>query len=1719
MKNKLKYKTLQKFFICTLFFYSLAFGSPFCDNCFSTLVHIYVKDNTIFASVVQFNEKIYSTKNNLSYYDKYIIDYLNNSEKWTGVGNPATANFSLNQTYLENAPLYFYYIEKGKRIPFSDLTGDNSCNPALTSQKFYVNVPVASKEGTSYNKIEVFYATCKLPKNLLNREFVKIEVEYRGSQTSKPSSNYYLIYNYEHSGLNNLVTILQNKEVFNPSDPICLSALILAGLLLTSMYFSGRSIFAYLDISVPRLPSLHPFDFPYLSVGTGNLKLSKATLETVKKADKVINQHIKVEFKDIENLLKSYILNSNSTNIQKYFALKALKENKNINKEEIDRILSTKSEILVREALSKENKPLYKIMEDKLNAEEMLKQLVTVTGNVPSIIRKPLVKLSKVPLVGDTAGFVLLSTGSVFFGGRIAARALKEIPLIVASPVAKKLLGNKYEELYSQKQSGERISSLKDSILYKLAERSDDRNVVLSHLFPFEDFVNHFYQTTRNAAYEEVVKNILWIEIYDQLKQKIGEEELKKMINSMFDTKKVLTSEEVHKFIINLKEVNLEKFYPILGDSSLSYRQKVVNLVKLVGEEKLPNELHNFIAKLDTIDSLQVHSYEKFYIIYEFLKNRYSINKPTDITHNISNREFFVTIGRDSFIYESETERKNTFFFNLAMKELINQIAFLKIRERPLENEDMFRTEHAFMLAWLKLKNLFMGYGNISFEENIITVYDPNEKKPTKINYVKNLLGLDEKEINKINDREQNYFFELLTKEGKKLLSDSKSLRYTPIDLLQNITYATERDIEQGKLINKSFVALLSEIQPEEKNWKVKMDFYWQPASSNQSALADHRNVSYLSSLPQKEEAWRGIEYRLDKRIADYLNSGHLEHFLTGERFNLIKSLTHPDIYKYFNETAHNIFGFYKGFQSLYKEKTGKEPINHEELFEFFRKPENKFVTYDMIRRGRTPLIFLNEMGYIPYSSSSLTVSDYDLPLRNNVLIYKKNINGREVEAVFNIKKMSQYEKELFSHPEAEELRNILKIVEMLKEIPSPNFIKEVKEKLQSIRAKNVGINEEELISLLNRLEEKLVALKGIKIESELFSEENLRGKRKISEVIGKYNEVEAIVEEIKNKIKSSNLTNEDKKILTIKLDYLNPHLLPRRALSEEELEHINTILMQSKASSEVKIAFLSHFGALTYDHSTLWKKSNIARIGTFEEARELLEKEALESGSKTAKVRNLLTNILSPVVSEFEKSVLRIFSRETRAMGAANAISEILRENYDRRFILIKSGEIFNNLDEETIKSLKPYYDEYADSLTKYFTAWAITVTRDPRGSSTQWGRQWYFAPLYHRGPAMHFFPYEFGFERTARDKWDWAFNRIWLMPLSISNWLIARSLLKPIRSAQTAMYGYPTLSDRKYISGRLDPLSPWPTVRYSTFQVFSSFLNPFEAMFSLKNWSLSKNIRYFINATPILNILSYIFPSLDVAEFTRDRQYSSNKYLNYLDRIGNKITNIVEKTPGINKIFSESYTQRSGRSGDKVLIGNRPMPEAFVAYKNVYGVNVEDANPGLSLVTYSGHYRLDPRIANYLIYSEIPLSKDKTIRDIFEINEAIKFYATSQVVRRSIAPEAKLLHNLREFSYYGPTDNPMWSLIFAPVTLYWMGKSGYGKIKSIYYNVRNIPNYVRGIYRREEQPPGYKPLAFTEKIKEKLLLKFSTDLFICPYCGSHVIRGRICTKCGRYI
>lgn len=776
-------------------------------------------------------------------------------------------------------------------------------------------------------------ASCFVPNDVFENACVKIFVSYSGNQTIGGSSDSVTVCDSGSDAFAAMGAGL--ASAVDPANPLCMAAILISGLLLASMFFSGRSPLSLLDITTPLLPKPKSISYSGISYGVGYVRMAREYDNIKRLSDK----HLSLRSDELKKELARRGMSGRELDAilalakgnpgMGYLALRALREGRIKTFAEARKIAALKPVPGNDQDLKAAGALINSMQKGRQKDQDLeaisigisavlgKKNLGLITGNVPKpvvTIRDKLLDSKKSPfrylLPERIRDQIKVGIGSAFFGGRSALAVAKQV--YVAMPA--KALGIKLQD--EEKKARAREFYLMDirgriQALYNAQVAEAKANVAM-------------YLVRRILESRGVKLSLSEKEI-----MQLGEIDILRRMNIKNNAK--------------LSEID-RKICDILSKST-DIEKKILELKALARSEGVKFDeqgINLFISKLRSIDSMGSFR-EKLQELHEYLRDHHSRNP-------IGSDNFYAWVGRESLrvSLSGQTVRDDTW-------------TFLYLRSYLEQNEagKKAQAEDVAKLLWLRIVNETWG------------LLPSNTKG----------LPADKREMM---SQAETYLRSLLTNEGKEALKGLKSV----FELLYNPAGGKE---EFGKLFYGGELA--RELGPNPSHWKMDVRGYWRVYVPGSQTLGDSKHAktcvmeqaegavsrSHIARRQSREEIARDMLYN---RIRAMVGAAYPDAYYTSNsEFRFLASA-----YGAYKERYAQLFG------KTDAQRKDSSWVTDENISDFIKKGISledlqKFVWL------RT-----REGSYIPYTEGremALRVSDGERIINGRLSV---NMGGRWIE-------------------------------------------------------------------------------------------------------------------------------------------------------------------------------------------------------------------------------------------------------------------------------------------------------------------------------------------------------------------------------------------------------------------------------------------------------------------------------------------------------------------------------------------------------------------------------------------------------------------------------------------------------------------------------------------------------------------------------------------------
>ncbi len=1104
--------------------------------------------------------------------------------------------------------------------------------------------------------------------------------------------------------------------------------------------------------------------------------------------------------------------------------------------------------------------------------------------------------------------------------------------------------------------------------------------------------------------------------------------------------------------------------------------------------------------ELRRIESSYSNDFERLMALSRYLARWAEISPYEQITRG----RLFIMAGRSSFLEQepsSRTTLRDYYFLFGGLNEIVNQWLELGWR-RSMAREGAGHISLGFIedieaspldglkLFYLKLKTLWFGWGDLSAPsaEQIaetqgrirrfigrIRRWLSDRQEPYAQFFTATLDQTREdlayvffseggrrsrEEVRRIcraiDERSLRYFRDLLSEQGRQRLGARELTWDTVGELL------FPRGLERYRV---------EEVRSPTGDWKLIMDFAWPaPGSTSPSdrfgLLWQAWALKFKRFTPMDTPMYDMMRHLFDNMFANLVTGEPISfgiyrrHLL--QEFPGIEGLHLPGVYGSFEERVRELrYIYYAYFR--YFNLNEEDPHAWQELQKRLEKP----VTYaDMVNK-KMPIVLRYDNYYVPYIHG-MPLSDYD-HIRNAVIMIRGKDGWRDApiqeileKGMRDLAAAKQQDPRLRNY-----IESVISLVTEAQGLPSEDglnflhsFVREViaEQRFLELRGDNARAWRDQTRAFLECIAEMRTLVRRLRRET---------NQERYDEIVQRLYTLQAQAQEILRGFRSFGLPAE---IIGTMESYIRP---VRTELTEEEWAVVLGLLRDERLSPEARFVLLDEISRATKEYQRLWSNADFIEVRPLYSAPE-------EAGWW----KRLEISLAYNIGRNIDKWVLQSAMFAAEPLAKEVAVSEYLRTLVHDAYIL--GGMIYGG-DPGTIPTVQVDADlsgasvafqKWAGHWTRYSPTWGLYITRHPSGSSTQFGKQWYYAAMYHRGPAM---------PPTLYALRSWAYQNPHFGPES---W---------INRAREKLVGVPVVG-----------------------KVFD-FLIP-EAGKTLEkmelNWYRLTTPAWYVNSAfirPIRNLKSGVlgWPSLYDAEFGPEMRYDE---LMVADDVPWPQAHVIRSAlhPAemfggvIGRLFSlggSGMTQEVERGGAPVVSGVYEHPIHFpqLAGGAAWRRHGDWVNPGLNLGTYRGNVIPEPRITQ-MIRSDIPWLRD---------DPWLAMHANYSTIHRKTTGEAKVYHFFREIEGYGPRVNYFWGSV-SPLFFGWFGYHRYARRREIPF----VSSLTRRVEAVREQFRGQGVAGFGERIQRAasdFIYGFAPRVRRCPICGARMSLDRgVCPQCG---
>ncbi|MEM4272254.1 MAG: hypothetical protein QXH30_01575 [Candidatus Bilamarchaeaceae archaeon] len=1740
------------------------FISP-CDICYATDLQLDLNGYTLSATLLLFNATMDIEHEDLS--------TLQQSYESAQVGQ-TTASYDLleeeeldlgslfEKTHTEairpeNAEIYFYYYKTtydsteeksiSERVDVECLEGEN---PRLTDESGIANCTLPE---------EAYKGTC----TMVYASFCKPELPSSDiCQQVKPSTaQAYVCDSKKSDSIANLSAILKdNLSVL--SAPICFVSMLLGGLLLASMFFSGRSPLSLLDITTPLLPKAKSISYSGISTGTGLARMGRAadlmTKEIEKSSAETLRELKKFYMQSIgfNPRLLGMVLDSDASNTMKMLALRALIAGRG--QREIERILGVRfgekfkeeSEELGRlisslkaspiAELNKRNRlddAVVNLAEQRVFIEMQKKAFSAATGE-GGRLRKAINKtLGELPVVGDH--FRAFTASALF-----ATKQLKQTYSSFTKGVARAAIGPEEMKLIQMSVEAERAKGRKPGGFAGWVALSEEERGLVTLFNVYERGSTQYtrkMQEAKNDVLNWLLRKLLehygaQLNLNEEQVLEIGHKGPSELMFRSFNARAFSKIEQELRAILSSNRSEYEKaelLMQIMARDGVSFdRAGVLAAMKMLQriEQETPFSYRDAPASDRYANQEAVLNFHRLIRLQKYLEEQFKVSQGGIDPQTYFANRFYFSIGRPDlkYVWYDETGR---------MRILDQTFSTYYISEYRKQLES-WRPGQKHPISFLDVAN----YSFLRIVNERWGLMDPATP------------GLSA-EVKLVMERARQWLLSLASPDA---------FRGTPSmgDLLNNLYVSDKRELAPGKKYEKDMLAVAGhgfEYGPVRGAWRMDMKAHWRTLGGAMGGARtsvenqSYKEVYYSHAIPSGVhtimESYRssGTPISQQRAMERYFKQSTARNLF--ERLKGIIELESPNTYF----TSQREFEFVHSIRDAYREylarKQGKKEfeISDREVEKLISKP------IGIKELGEDSWIRLREGQWVPFSQKhSFKLAQADRVV--NAMAYIKQ-DGVWKEFV---------PEKLLSDGV---FRKRMRTLEEFGDITPANneVLRRYHALIAGLKAGTAQKAEaDSFISLVvdfNKNEGK-DSRKGIAYSSLLL--------RLACEDAS-----------IKKELARLNVSLEDDPRLAGKGfgDSIKGGILAHQYLSARSQEEHDKAVAALKAwaregspqdNRQLRVAMLFYnYGVRSgnmADFNSYDEGIRIAPMGMKSFTTEIGGVERIE---QVGGFRNWLRQVFRPLNLELEQFTMSAFGKQTRSEYEGSLVSEYYRETGAKFAGKLLAGEFGNVSDRDS--RLMRAYNSLADAFGRYHAIWDETITRDPRGNSSAIGHSFIFSSFFHHGPAMPFGPAFYRRWTTpgiltpwySKDRLLEGFHYLKYTP-QMFNWMLAAPFIGAYRTFLTSKFGYPSKYDRNYItaenkqataqyeaayakykkevdsrvsfvlheklaaneeearriavrelaSAGISPPQPPPiTFERSTMDPFMmtsprdkdawrSLTNWFYASFDPTSTSIKRNLMRLISPASALIPSATLHAKILGAEWSFAGSFH-NPY--YVSPEGVRGEMIKRGGPMIKRQYG----------GTEILTGVVRAPEDMWAYQA--GVNAVwgNANPGASYVDFSNTLQMDARAANYLRY-------ESRFRPYLSHDQYIEKQANLGIAKREIDPTMMMLERNRELRGYRAPDNRLYQFLNPATFILYRAASAIHRGKRF---VNDVQDFAEGISTYDGSNRGiwvYGQYAaarganFFERLSTRARIKFATELRYCS-CGSAMPADGVCPACSQ--
>jgi hypothetical protein len=1362
---------------------------------------------------------------------------------------------------LEGVDVYFYYNKRytpetqaglahstGKAVNVEEpIPG---CDPA----------PPTDSEGKT---------TCLVPEEVYTHELVQdgktlvaqgcVEVfavfgdPDRGSlegENYKPSTESILVCGRDATTLGIIAGMVNAALLNRLADPLCLPAMLMAGLLLASMFFAGRSPHSLMDITTPLLPKPKTISYGGLTMGVGFGRMVGYMGEIAKS----LQTSAKATMPEMLSILRSRgvsrkiineIMDSKASHTLKLLALRAalagkdrafirriirLRNFKWVESEDDKKVAQEYGKILkeLRDAPGTEELNLHNSLHDRIMGlvdmdvqnQMQMKSFAKATGDVPSWITKSVAKtLGRVPMLGEMfkgsrASYVFglrriprmyssLARGAVRGIDRVTTggRNVKRIQMTVDRKGKK---ASKFQRWVALTPVEKNLVTLYDNFEkgaadYKRLMKEAKRDVIE---YLLGCILDHYFKDGRgriNLTREQVMQ--------------IGPKGPDELLFANFNMRGFRAIEfELRRILSdgNLTDVQkAARIMKLMRSRGIGFDPRAIAALKMLRriEVEVPQSFDND-AEYDTPEDREsVVNAHRYLRLYRYLEDQFQINKPIDFNSVTRNKQFTFLVGRPQ-LYDS---MGNDYTFGSY---------FRSTYRRVLERSDTIDgfDETGNTLLHMTGADTFARIANERFG-----VVDPDA--PGNHLLGKTEMGVDVKQVMK---NMHAWLKELA------VVSEFAALGKSPAkfgDLISELYSPGNRD-QLGK-DSKDMLSMnmhQEEHGPRKGLWRLDMHAHWRtvggPMRGAVSCVEEqaYGEVKRAHMVPRAVQDMLDESYRRGGKLSfDAAEKIRMNELIQSHLFTRLKGIMEEDNPNT-RFTSKGEFDRFIGLWDSYRAhlfNTMNEGGRYRHYTSVsdsdIKKYTKKALGLDELSSG--VWLRLREGQYVPFVTDHATkLGQADRIVNARYYIKREGrwsefapdtlMRGKPLRELVFGQEGSVLRPEDVRNLSAKDLKRFSDVMQAFEDAraralaASPD-----KNNPRPVTRADLRIGEDELRRLFSRLS----------AVSDAGNEKSVRGCGAAVMSMFKENGTELgnlFGRDIRNMAEIRNAKLRD---AVAKESMINRYLHPENSLMRENALKELKLWARAGTPKEDRTTKLALLFYQQGRESGNWRDFN-----NYNEAIRLmpasapLPQEMREERMPVTNIRSFLkrafysaSDVLSPHLKNMnmgiEQFMLSSFGDQTRAEYEGSLTSEYFRQTGGKFAAKLAAGEFGNPMDRNS-PAMKAY-NELVDNFMRYHAVWDETITRDPRGNSSAIGNAFIFSSFFHMGPATAYGPapyrrWSYGGFNKPWHSWSNIKSRFLDMQFApfVFNYAVGSPFLLGYRSYITNRWGFLSKYDRSY-------------------------------------------------------------------------------------------------------------------------------------------------------------------------------------------------------------------------------------------------------------------------------------------------------------------------------